>query len=68
MDLGPKPPVTWESVLHLARALEDAALRNNVRPDDGARLVRLVLQFEQNISGSVRRIKASSPPPPSDAL
>lgn len=62
MDLGPKlPPVTWEEVKHLARALEHDALRNRVPPDAGARLVRLVLAFDETITGSVRKLKAAVP-------
>jgi hypothetical protein len=57
------PKVTWQEVVSLAYRLEDAAFRNDVSPDDGARLVRLVLQFDKQIIGSVRKAKPSTPPP-----
>ncbi len=57
------PKVTWQEVVTLACRLEDAAFRNDVSPEDGARLVRLVLQFDKQIIGNVRKAKPSTPPP-----
>jgi hypothetical protein len=57
-------PVTWEEILTLARRLEDAASDGHVAPQDGAKLVRLVLDFQDKVSGpsSTRRRVASSGP------
>jgi hypothetical protein len=43
--------VTWEQIVGLSRQLEAAALQNNVRPESGARLVRLILQFHRQLVG-----------------
>jgi hypothetical protein len=61
-------PVTWEEVLAFARRLEDAASDGHVAPQDGAKLVGLVLDFQDRVSGpsSARRRVASSGPPPGD--
>jgi hypothetical protein len=47
-------PVSWVRVIDFARSLEHAAWRNDVRPEDGARLVRLLLDFDLHIVGNVR--------------
>jgi hypothetical protein len=63
MDFEPKLTVTWEHVMSVARRLEDAAFRNSVPPEEGARLVRLVLQFNDNIIGGVHKATHGTPAP-----
>lgn len=64
MDMGPGPAVTWEQIMLLARSLENAALHNRVSPEQGSRIVQLVLEFDRNIVGTeVRKAKPSRPPP-----
>ncbi len=55
---------TWEDVLSLARALEQDAVAGNVAPAEGARLVRLVLEFHSSIALNVRRRTPMPIPPP----
>jgi hypothetical protein len=51
---GSKPNVTWEKVVSFARDLEVAAFHDEVDPKDGSHLVRLVLSFNDEISGRSR--------------
>jgi hypothetical protein len=47
---------TWEEIMKSARALEADALRDCVPPEQGARFVRLVLLFHENLTkGAVAR-------------
>lgn len=47
--------MTWEQILLFARSLENDAFHDNVSPAQGARLVRLLLEFDRNVvSGNVR--------------
>ena len=56
MNFGEEVPhVTWEQVMALARSLENAARRDDVPPPAGARLVRLVLEFDRQIVGGPSR-------------
>lgn len=65
MDMGPRLAVTWEQILLFARSLESDAFHDNVSPPQGARLVRLLLEFDRNIvSGNVRKTKPPSGAPP----
>ncbi len=41
--------VTWERLTSFARRLEASARGNTVTPEDGSRLVRLVLEFDRNL-------------------
>jgi hypothetical protein len=41
--------VTWERLTSFARRLEASARGNAVTPEDGSRLVRLVLEFDRNL-------------------
>jgi hypothetical protein len=50
-------PVNWIHVIDLARRLEQAAWHNNVKPEDGARLVRLLLEFQKHVVGAVATSK-----------
>lgn len=69
MNFGEEvPQVTWEQVIALARSLESAARRDDVPPQVGARLVRLVLEFDRTIVGTgVHNVKPSRPPPATSA-
>lgn len=63
------PPVTWEQIVTYARSLEAAALRDAVPPEQGARLVRLVLEFNQQVIGRGGPVntKPNRPPPATSA-
>lgn len=53
-DRAPRLVVTWEQIMAFARTLEQAAFHDHVAPADGARLVRLVLMFDEHIVDGVR--------------
>ena len=57
-------PATWEDVVALAHALESDALAGNVAPSEGARLVRLVIEFHSSLARNVRRRTPTPTPPP----
>jgi hypothetical protein len=49
MDVRGDAPVSWEQILNYARSLEGAAEGNGITPEQAARLVRLVLRFQQTV-------------------
>ena len=57
-------PVTWEQVLAFARRIEDAASKGHVPPEDGAKLVGMVLDFHGTVS--TRRPTSNGRPPTPD--
>lgn len=50
-DRAPGLIVTWEA---FARSIEQSAFHDHVAPADGARLVQLVLMFDEHIADGVR--------------
>ena len=62
MDIEVGQPVTWERVITFARRLEASARRNGVAPEDGSRLVKLLLQFDKTILGHYP-VRSSVAPP-----
>jgi hypothetical protein len=59
MNILDGPSVSWEQILAFARSLEDAAFHDNVRPQDGARLVRQLLRFEKRIVGDLHERRSN---------
>jgi hypothetical protein len=53
MEIPADQTITWERVISFARQLEGAAWDNKVTPHEGSRLVRLLLDFNENIIGNV---------------
>jgi hypothetical protein len=63
MDPWDERPVSWEQILGYAQSLEAAAERNDVRAEDGARLVLLVLKFQKTVvAGSLVQGKPNGRP------
>jgi hypothetical protein len=54
--------VTWELITGLAHLLEIAAIDDSVRPEDGARLVRMLLEFEKQLLAPVRVRRTAARP------
>jgi hypothetical protein len=55
---------TWETVLSVARQLESSARAGWVSPAEGARLVTLILDFQDHVSGPVSTQQRTSSAPP----
>jgi hypothetical protein len=44
---------SWERIVTAARALREAADKNDVRPQDGAHIVRMILEFDDTLHPGV---------------
>jgi hypothetical protein len=51
--------VTWEQIIGLARLLEASAIGRKVPPEDAARLVLMLLEFQKRLVAPVRVRSAS---------
>lgn len=49
--------VSWDALVSFARQLQPDAIRNEVKPEDGARLVRMLLRFHDQLTEPVLRPK-----------
>ena len=61
MQANTRSGVTWQQVVDLAKSLEGAARAGEVPPQDGAQLVRLVLEFAGDLVATTRAAAPASP-------
>lgn len=63
MDPVRPSTVTWQEVLTFARSLQQGARNDEVAPAEGAKLVRLVLEFNETVvvGGGLHKAQAPAP-------
>jgi hypothetical protein len=72
-DSESEEPLTWEQILQVCRDLASRAEAERVPPADGAKLVRMVLAFDDAIHRLRRKPRSVIPPaepvaPPAQAM
>jgi hypothetical protein len=60
--IEPMPKVTWQQVTALARDVDEAAAHDAATSEHAARLARLILDFNEGLTGQAQVKPPSSPP------